>query len=125
MAIPPLTRRRRYRIEHKRKGVFNAIFIRRAWNPATPVIVPDGPRLSKKPLACGTCGAPVIETVQTRAEGNQCKPCLKVDREFLVFAIDTSDGSGAEWLRRGKGTQGYEAHLRPSLIINVESVKGA
>ncbi len=118
-------RRKRYRIEHKRKGVFEAIFLRKEPSGLHAVIDPDAPPIKKpKTIPCPTCGTDVEETIQTRAEGFQCPPCLKADKEFYVFAIDTSDGSGSEWLRRGKGAQSTESGLRPSLITSIETVTG-
>ncbi len=128
MATPPgvkgLTRRRRYQIEHKRKGKFQGIFLRKQRSPS-PFIDPTAPKVAKGVTPCPTCGATVVNSVQTRAEGFQCKSCLKADRELLVFAIDTSDGSGSEWLRRSKDTQSIEAAIRPSLIISIGPAKGA
>jgi hypothetical protein len=45
------------------------------------------------------------------------------DTEFLTVAMDTSDGSGSEWLRRAKGAQATVSNLRPSLLESVEEVK--
>lgn len=124
MKIPTLTRRRRYQVEHKRKGAFQGIYLRKQKSP-TPFIDLKAPKVKKGVTPCPTCGATVINSIQTQAEGFQCKPCLKADRELLVFAIDTSDGSGSEWLRRSRGVQSIEAAIRPSLIISIGSAKGA
>lgn len=45
------------------------------------------------------------------------------DTEFLTVAMDTSDGSGAEWLRRAAGAQVTTTDLRPSLITKITEVK--
>lgn len=128
MAIPAgvkgLTRRRRYRIEHKRKGRFEGIYLRKL-RSRPPVINPDEPKIEAGTIPCPTCGRVVEKTIQSRAEGFQCKPCLKADRELLIFAIDTSDGSGSEWLRRAKGQLSIESAIRPSLIISIGPAKGA
>jgi len=42
---------------------------------------------------------------------------------FPVVAIDTSDGSGSEWLRRAAGVQSTESALNPALIESIEEVK--
>lgn len=42
------------------------------------------------------------------------------DREFWEMAIDTSEGSGAEWLRRAAGALVTISHIRPSLVIEAE-----
>lgn len=128
MAIPlgvkGLTRRRRYRIEHKRKGSFEGIFLRKQKSP-TPFIDPKAPTVNKGVTPCPTCGATVVNSIQTRAEGFQCKTCLKADVELLVFAIDTRDGSGSEWLRRSRDAQSIETAIRPSLITSIGPAKGA
>lgn len=123
ISIKGLTRRRRYQIEHKRKGSFEGIFLRKQKSP-TPFIDPNAPKVSKGEKPCPTCGATVINSIQTSAEGFQCKPCLKADVELLVFAIDTSDGSGSEWLRGGKDSQSHESAIRPSLITSIGPAKG-
>jgi hypothetical protein len=45
------------------------------------------------------------------------------DAEFLTVAMDTSDGSGAEWLRRTVGAEVTVSNLRPSLITGVKRVE--
>ncbi len=45
------------------------------------------------------------------------------DGEFWTVAIDTSDGSGSEWLRRAKDAASTVTNLRPSLISHFEEVK--
>lgn len=47
-------------------------------------------------------------------------PC---DEEFLTVAMDTSDGSGSEWLRRAAGAQATTSNIRPSLVTSIEEVK--
>ncbi|KKM66930.1 hypothetical protein LCGC14_1476200, partial [marine sediment metagenome] len=58
-----LTRKKRYRFRHKRKGTFEGIYLK------TEKLDADDPQ----------------------------------DKEVLIVAIDTADGTGAEWLRRVKG----------------------
>jgi len=45
------------------------------------------------------------------------------DGEFWTVAIDTSDGSGCEWLRRAGGAQSTVTNIRPSLVSHFEEVK--
>ena len=45
------------------------------------------------------------------------------DKEFWTVAIDTSDGSGSEWIRRAKGAAATTTNIRPSLLANVEEVR--
>jgi len=45
------------------------------------------------------------------------------DNEFLTIAMDTSNGTGSEWLRRVKGAEATVSNLRPSLLESVEEVK--
>lgn len=44
------------------------------------------------------------------------------DVEFLTVAIDTSEGSGSEWLRRAKNAEATTSNLRPSLLESIEEV---
>jgi hypothetical protein len=45
------------------------------------------------------------------------------DTEFWTIAMDTSDGSGSEWLRRAAGAQSTITNIRPSLVESVEEVE--
>jgi hypothetical protein len=47
-------------------------------------------------------------------------PC---DTEFWTVAMDTSDGSGSEWLRRAAGAQATTSNIRPSLVELVVEVE--
>ncbi len=46
----------------------------------------------------------------------------KQDKEFWTVAIDTRDGSGSEWLRRGGGAEVTTTNIRPSLVEHYEKV---
>lgn len=45
------------------------------------------------------------------------------DHEFLTVAIDTSDGTGNEWLRRAKDAEATTTNIRPSLLTSIAEVK--
>lgn len=83
MDAPRLTKKRRYRFVHKRKGTFEGIFLGREATPA----------------------------------GDQ------EDKEFLTVAMDTSDGSRSEWLRRVAKAEATVSNIRPSLLESVEEVE--
>lgn len=44
------------------------------------------------------------------------------DKEFWQVAMDTSDGSGSEWLRRAAGAASTLSNIRPSLVESHEEV---
>lgn len=82
MDIPEMTKKKRYRFVHKRKGTFEGIYLGKEKTP-------DGD----------------LE-----------------DTEFLTVAMDTSDGSGSEWLRRAKNAEATTSNLRPSLLGSIEEM---
>ncbi len=45
------------------------------------------------------------------------------DTEFWTVAMDTSDGSGSEWLRRTAGAEATISNIRPSLVTKVQEVE--
>jgi len=50
-------------------------------------------------------------------------PAPKTDREdseFLTFEIDTSEGSGSEWVARVRGAAKTVTNIRPSLITHLQ-----
>jgi hypothetical protein len=55
--------------------------------------------------------------------GKEKLPGDNYDSEVWTVAMDTSDGSGSEWLRRAAGAQSTTSNIRPSLVDSVEEVK--
>lgn len=47
----------------------------------------------------------------------------EVDTEFLTVAIDTSSGSGSEWLRRAAKAESTVSNLRPSLLEEIAELE--
>lgn len=55
-----------------------------------------------------------------KEEARPNDPC---DKEYWTVAMDTSDGSGNEWLRRAAGAPSTTSNIRPSLVEAVEEVQ--